>query len=123
MARNLVPVLCDCDCGDRCPNGRVGSEQRCTVLREASGEPEKRLTPSPFATQLARVLLLERAAKHVGGQAALATALGIQERSLRAKFSVDRGVTDQDLERAAQALDAQAALLRNDAVKMRALIA
>ena len=85
-------------------------------------EQENRLA-SPAAVRLARVLLLEQAARFVGGQEALAEALGIQVRSLRAKFSADRGVSDADLSAAAAAMDARAAQIAAQAAKIRELIA
>lgn len=87
-------------------------------------EQENRLAqPSATATRVARMLLLEQAARFVGGQDELAAALGIQTRSLRAKFSADRGVSDDDLRAAADAMDARAALIAAKAAKMRELIA
>lgn len=44
----------------------------------------------------ARTLLLQSATDQLG-QAALAGALGIQQRSLRAKLKMDRPITDSDL--------------------------
>lgn len=87
-------------------------------------EQEKRLAaPSATATRVARMLLLEQAARFVGGQDELAKALGIQTRSLRAKFAADRGVSDDDLRAAAAAMDARAAVIAKKAAKIRELIA
>lgn len=87
-------------------------------------EQENRLAvPSDTATRVARMLLLEQAARFVGGQDELAKALGIQTRSLRAKFAADRGVSDDDLRAAAAAMDARAAVIAEKAAKIRELIA
>ena len=87
-------------------------------------EPEKRLTPAPsaMAVEVARAMLFERSAGYVG-QAKLAAALGIQERSLRAKFSSDRGISDVDLEQAAYAVETRAFEMMAHARKLRAMIA
>jgi hypothetical protein len=34
--RRLIQVECACTCADECPQGKVGSETRCTILIEAS---------------------------------------------------------------------------------------
>jgi hypothetical protein len=65
---------------------------------------------------------LEVAAGMLGGQAVLAQALNIDPRSLRAKLTADRGVSDADLLAAAAALDARAAHLVRHAEKLRAEI-
>lgn len=77
----------------------------------ATSEPQNRLTLNERA---ARIGMLTRAAGLLG-QTALAGALGIEPRSLRAKLSVDRGVGDHDLRLAAAALTARAATLRAQA--------
>lgn len=88
-----------------------------------TGEPEKRpAPPSPMATHLARMMLLERAAVFAGGQDRLAEALGIKGRSLRKKFSADRGVSDDDMELAALAMEARAAEIIAHAAKLRAQV-
>ena len=80
-------------------------------------EPEKRLTPSPMATTLARMLLLERVGKIVG-QERLAEALGIKERSLRAKLGADRRVSDDDLASAIVALERRAGEIAGEIAKI-----
>lgn len=69
---------------------------------------------------VARMMGLVTAATMLGGQDALAEALGIQPRSLRAKLNADRGVSGSDLMAAADALDARAGKLRAHATKLRA---
>lgn len=68
-------------------------------------EPEKRLTPS-MGDKARRIFLLRSVADAIG-QAKLARAIGIQERSLRAKLAADRDITDADLRVAATALEAR----------------
>ncbi len=67
----------------------------------------------------ARIGLLQRAATHVG-PADLAEALGIEPRSLRAKLSADRGISDTDLRSAAAAVEARADALLAQARAIRA---
>lgn len=84
-------------------------------------EPDNRLAAPPMASAVARMLLFERAASLLGGQEKLADALGIKARSLRAKFTADRGISDADLIATADALDARANDIKAEAVKIRAL--
>lgn len=67
-----------------------------------------------------RMMGLTTAATMLGGQSELAEALGIQPRSLRAKFSAERGVSNDDLRSAADALDRQAKRIMAHAEKLRA---
>lgn len=67
-----------------------------------------------------RMMGLTTAATMLGGQSELAEALGIQPRSLRAKFSAERGVSNDDLHSAADALDRQAKRIMAHAEKLRA---
>lgn len=89
------------------------------MIDDLCGEPEKRLTPSPAALRVARMMMLERAAGMLGGQAELAAALGIQPRSLRAKLTADRGVSNGDLKAVADALVNRADAVRSLAEKIR----
>lgn len=66
---------------------------------------------------------LETAAAMLGGQERLADALSIHARSLRNKLSADRGVSDDDLLVAADALEARAALIAAHARKLREEVA
>ena len=66
-----------------------------------------------------RMMGLTTAATMLGGQSELAEALGIQPRSLRAKFSAERGVSNDDLHSAADALDRQAKRIMAHAEKLR----
>lgn len=70
-------------------------------------EPQNRLAPGSMAAELVRITQLRRASEFVG-QKALAEALDIQPRSLRAKLDSDRGVSDADLMVAAAAVEARA---------------
>ena len=70
-------------------------------------------------TTVARMLGLETAANMLGGQVELADALGIKARSLRSKFTAERGVSNADLHAAADALDARAARVADHARKLR----
>lgn len=67
-----------------------------------------------------RMAALMKAGALLGSAKALAEALGIADRTLRAKTGAERGVTDADLRAAANALDARAILLTQHAQKLRA---
>lgn len=85
-------------------------------MGEASNRAAKAAhKPSPMV----RMMGLETAAG-VLGQAALAAAMSIEPRSLRAKLTSDRGITDADLISAAAALDDRAAKIMAHAAKLRA---
>jgi hypothetical protein len=66
-----------------------------------------------------RMAALMKAGALLGSAKALAEALGIGERSLRAKTGAERGVSDDDLRSAADALDARATQLTEHALKLR----
>lgn len=68
---------------------------------------------------MARMMGLTTAAQLLGGQDKLADALGIQTRSLRSKFTAERGVSDVDLRFAAKALEAHAERIVEHARKLR----
>lgn len=80
------------------------------------GEPKNRLG-GDLSSRLMRLTMLCRTSEIVG-QAALANALGIEPRSLRAKLSADRGVSDDDLRVAAKALEMHAAATLRLATKI-----
>jgi hypothetical protein len=67
-----------------------------------------------------RMAALMKAGALLGSAQALADALGIQPRSLRAKTGAERGVSCDDLRAAADALDARAARMVEHAARMRA---
>jgi peptidoglycan/xylan/chitin deacetylase (PgdA/CDA1 family) len=66
-----------------------------------------------------RMAALMKAGALLGSAQALADALGIKPRSLRAKTGAERGVSSDDLLSAAAALDARAAALTQHAQKLR----
>lgn len=84
----------------------------------APSEPENRL--SPMRETLNRIRYLQRAGEMIG-QRAVAEALGIEPRSLRAKLGGDRGITDADLAIVGAALDAHARDMQILAARMRGL--
>lgn len=84
------------------------------------GEPEKRLAPPSSTTvRLASMLMLEKAGGFLGGKDAVAAAIGIATRSLRAKLTADRGISASDLVSVADALDARAIEIQRFAAKVR----
>lgn len=80
-------------------------------------EPKKRLDMS---ARLMRITVLRKVGELIGRDN-LAGALGIEARSLRAKIGAERGIADEDLTRAAAAVDAQAQVLAEFAEKLRAM--
>ena len=68
---------------------------------------------------MGRMMGLETAATLMGGKGQLAAELAIQPRTLRAKLSADRGVSNVDLMLAASALEARAAKMIEHANKLR----
>jgi hypothetical protein len=66
-----------------------------------------------------RMAALMKAGALLGSAKALAEALGIADRTLRAKTGAERGVTADDLRSAADALDERAALCTQHANKLR----
>lgn len=66
-----------------------------------------------------RMALLMRAGSLLGSAKALADAMGIGERGLRAKTGAERGVSNDDLLSAAAALDERASALTQHAQKLR----
>jgi hypothetical protein len=83
-------------------------------------EPEKR--HGSLSERLMRVTLLQKAQEFVG-QERLAEGMGLASRSLRAKLSIDRGLSDADLLGAASAVEARAAELTAFAAKIRERLA
>ena len=72
-----------------------------------------------FPIGMGRMMGLETAATLMGGKIQLAEELAIQPRTLRAKLSADRGVSNVDLLLAASALEARAAKMIDHANKLR----
>ena len=90
---------------------------------EAKRKATKRAAKAAHTTHLLsvpRMAGLMKAGVLLGSAAALAEAMGIEPRSLRAKTSADRGVSCDDLRAAADALDARAAAMIEHAAKLRA---
>lgn len=66
---------------------------------------------------------LETAAKLLGGQQILGDAIGISSRSMRSKFSAERGISDGDIRLTIAALEGKAKRLLDHAEKLRGEIA
>lgn len=71
------------------------------------------------APSMARMMGLDTAAMMLGGRHILAEALGLAPRTIRAKLSAERGITEMELRLAAAALEERAAQLSEHARKMR----
>ncbi|MEH3121110.1 MAG: hypothetical protein PGN16_03875 [Sphingomonas phyllosphaerae] len=68
---------------------------------------------------MARMMGLTTAAGMLGGQDRLADALSIQPRSLRAKLSAERGISNDDLIATADALDERIRKIADHSFKLR----
>ena len=100
-------------------DARRAQEARDEAKRRAS----KRTAKAAQVTHLLsvpRMAGLMKAGVLLGSAAALAEAMNIEPRSLRAKTGAERGISCDDLRAAAEALDARAALMVEHAAKLRA---
>ncbi len=100
-------------------DARREQEQQDAAKRRASKRTVKAAQASHLIA-MPRMAALMKAGALLGSAAALADALGIQPRSLRAKTGAERGVSGDDLRAAADALDVRAAAMIEHAAKMRA---
>lgn len=100
-------------------DARRRQEAEDLAARQASRRAAKAAHTSHILS-VPRMVGLMRAGVLLGSAKALAEALGIQPRSLRAKTDSDRGVSREDLIAAADALDTRASLMVEHAVKLRA---
>ncbi len=92
-------------------------------LSASDGAPSNRTAKTErrgLPLSVNRMVGLTTAAAMLGGQQHLAAALAIDPRSLRAKLTAERGVSDDDMLAAARALDARAARISEHAAKLRA---
>jgi hypothetical protein len=87
--------------------------RRLTAMRAGKAAQSNALIAMP------RMAALMKAGALLGSAQALADALEIKPRSLRAKTGAERGVSDDDLRKAADALDVRATLLTQHAQKLR----
>lgn len=98
---------------------RREQEAQALAKRRASKRASKAAHTSHMLS-VPRMAGLMKAGALLGTAAALAEALSIHPRSLRAKLTAERGVSCEDLQAAADALDARAALMIEHATKLRA---
>lgn len=102
-----------------------GEERRAREAVEAARRrTAKRAAQAAHATHLItmpRIAAMMKAGMLLGSAQALADVLGINARSLRKKTDAERGVSDDDLRTAADALDARAAALIHHAQQLRDL--
>lgn len=78
-------------------------------------------TISAVAKSVRRILLLDRASQAIGGGAKLGEVLGISRRAVNYKLVSDRGVTDDELLLAADAVEARATELLRLAADLRGI--
>jgi len=108
---------------DTAMQARGDSRRRQEAEAIAKRRARKRTANAAQASHLIampRIAALIKAGKLLGSATALAEVLGIQPRSLRAKTDADRGVSCEELETVAAALDARAAAMIEHAAKLRA---
>lgn len=85
--------------------------------------PAKAAQQKGLPISTARMMGLEVAAKMLGGTDNLAAILDINPRSLRAKYTANRGIADVELVATADALETKAKRILDHAAKLRAEIA
>ena len=108
---------------DAVMRARGDARRQQEAADEAKRKAAKRASKEAQTTHLLsvpRMAGLMKAGVLLGSATALAEAMGIEPRSLRAKTSADRGVSCDDLRAAADALDARAAAMIEHAAKLRA---
>ena len=108
---------------DAAMRARGDARRQQEAADEAKRKAAKRTAKAAHTTHLLsvpRMAGLMKAGVLLGSAAALAEAMGIEPRSLRAKTGAERGVSCDDLRAAADALDARAALIIEHAAKLRA---
>jgi hypothetical protein len=108
---------------DAAMRARGDARRQQEAADEAKRKAAKRALKEAHTTHLLsvpRMAGLMKAGVLLGSATALAEAMGIEPRSLRAKTSADRGVSCDDLRAAADALDARAAAMIEHAAKLRA---
>jgi hypothetical protein len=108
---------------DAVMRARGDARRRREAEEEAKRRASKRTAKAAQVTHILsvpRMVGLMRAGALLGSAKALAEALSIQPRSLRAKTESERGISCADLRAAADALDARAALMIEHAAKLRA---
>lgn len=107
---------------DTAMRARGDARRQQEAVDETKRRASKRTAKAAYATHLLsvpRMAGLMKAGALLGSAAALAEAMGIEPRSLRAKTGAERGVSCDDLRAAADALDARAALMIEHAAKLR----
>jgi hypothetical protein len=100
-------------------DARRQQESEALAKRQAT----KRAAQAAHVTHMLsvpRMAGLMKAGVLLGSAAALADAMNIAPRSLRAKTGAERGISCDDLRAAANALDARATLMVEHAAKLRA---
>jgi hypothetical protein len=100
-------------------DARRQQESEALAKRQASKRAAKAAHTSHMLS-VPRMAGLMKAGVLLGSAAALAEAMNIGPRSLRAKTGAERGISCDDLRAAADALDARAALMIEHAAKLRA---
>ena len=100
-------------------DARRQQESEALAKRQASKRAAKAAHTSHMLS-VPRMAGLMKAGVLLGSAAALAEAMNIEPRSLRAKTGAERGISCDDLRAAADALDARAALMVEHAAKLRA---
>lgn len=113
---DLVAKSCDCDCGTKCPQGKVGSAARCTIMVVPTSGNE-------LGKAVRRLVLFDRAKDAMGGARKLGKVIGIGRRSVNHRLVADRTLTDGELAVTADAIEARARELDQLAADIRKVIA
>ncbi len=108
---------------DAAMRARGDARRQQEAADESKRKAAKKASKAAHTTHLLsvpRMAGLMKAGVLLGSAAALAEAMGIEPRSLRAKTGAERGVSCDDLRAAADALGARAAAMIEHAAKLRA---
>ncbi len=108
---------------DAAMRARGDARRQQEAADESKRKAAKKAAKAAHTTHLLsvpRMAGLMKAGVLLGSAAALAEAMAIEPRSLRAKTGAERGVSCDDLRAAADALDARAAAMIEHAAKLRA---
>lgn len=95
----MKTIECDCSCADTCPQGRVGSRQRCRILKDESVEARSTLTPATVNERLDEAFRrINAQAEVIAGMAAKIEALTTELTSHRVNTADGLGQNDERID-------------------------
>lgn len=115
-----LSTVADLDAAMRARGDARRQQEADDIAKRRASKRTANAAQASHLIAMPRIAALIKAGKLLGSATALAEVLGIQPRSLRAKTDADRGVSSEELETVAAALDARAAEMIQHAAKLRA---